>query len=149
MKASMHVSLRPGEKLYVNGAVLRVDRKVSVEFMNDVTFLLESHVLQAERATTPLRQLYFVRQTMLIDPSAVARTRKMFEISYGKLLASVFNKQVLAGLKTVHDLVAADRVFEALKSLRALFPVEDAILSQQAASGPRNQETEAPWKLEA
>ena len=69
MKKAMHISLRPGEKLYVNGAVLRVDRKVSVEFLNDVTFLLENHVILPEEANTPLRQLYFVVQTMLIEPA--------------------------------------------------------------------------------
>ncbi|OYW35186.1 MAG: hypothetical protein B7Z45_06885 [Azorhizobium sp. 12-66-6] len=39
----MQLTLRPGEKIYVNGAVLRVDRKVTLELLNDVTFLLESH----------------------------------------------------------------------------------------------------------
>ncbi|MGH6860361.1 MAG: flagellar biosynthesis repressor FlbT, partial [Phyllobacterium sp.] len=64
----MKISLRAGEKLYVNGAVLRADRKVSLEFMNDVSFLLESHVLQTDQTTTPLRQLYFAAQIMLVDP---------------------------------------------------------------------------------
>ncbi len=43
--------------------------------MNDATFLLESHVMQAEDATTPLRQLYFAAQTMLIEsrPGCAAR----------------------------------------------------------------------------
>ena len=31
----MHITLRAGEKLYLNGAVLRADRKVSIELMND------------------------------------------------------------------------------------------------------------------
>ena len=44
------------------------DRKVSLEFLNDVTFLLESHVIQVEDTTTPLRQLYFIAQTMLMEP---------------------------------------------------------------------------------
>ena len=56
----MNISLRADEKIYINGAVLRVDRKVSIELLNDVTFLLESHVMQANDATTPLRQIYFV-----------------------------------------------------------------------------------------
>ena len=56
----------------------------------------------------------------------------------GKLLASISSKQILLGLKTVNDLVKAERVFEALKGLRALFPVEDAILTQQAAQSRSN-----------
>ena len=44
----MFIHLKRGEKLYVNGAVVRVDRRTSLEFLNDVTFLLENHVMQAE-----------------------------------------------------------------------------------------------------
>ena len=69
----MRLSLRAGERVYVNGAVLRVDRKVSLELLNDATFLLETHVLQAEAATTPLRQLYFAVQALVIDPANADR----------------------------------------------------------------------------
>ena len=64
----MNITLRAGEKLYINGAVIRVDRKATIELLNDVTFLLENHVLQASQATTPLRQIYFAVQVMLMDP---------------------------------------------------------------------------------
>ena len=74
----MRLSLRAGERVYVNGAVLRVDRKVSLELLNDATFLLETHVLQAEAATTPLRQLYFAAQTMLITPAQAGPARSLY-----------------------------------------------------------------------
>lgn len=131
MKRGMHIFLRPGERVYVNGAVLRVDRKVSMEFLNEVTFLLEQHVMQAEKATTPLRQLYFVVQSILIDPATVARSHKMFETSVQRLNASFSNPEILAGLKNIQELVASNRVFDALKAIRTLFPIEDAILTKQ------------------
>ena len=68
----MNITLRAGERLFINGAVIRVDRKASIELLNDVTFLLENHVLQAEQATTPIRQIYFAVQIMLMDPTAAA-----------------------------------------------------------------------------
>ena len=52
MKKAMQLSLRAGERIYVNGAVLRVDRKVTLELLNDATFLLENQVMQAEQAIT-------------------------------------------------------------------------------------------------
>ncbi len=130
MKKAMHISLRPGEKLYVNGAVLRVDRKVSVEFLNDVTFLLENHVILPEEANTPLRQLYFVVQTMLIEPANGAQISEMFERMHAPLMNSFENPQVIAGLKSVQELIGRDRVFDALKTIRGLFPLEEAILLQ-------------------
>ena len=63
----MLLKLRAGEKLYINGAVIKVDRKVTIELMNDATFLLEAHVIQPDEANTPLRQLYFVLQTQLME----------------------------------------------------------------------------------
>jgi flagellar protein FlbT len=126
----MNIWLRAGEKLYINGAVLRVDRKVSLELLNDATFLLEAHVMQAADATTPLRQLYFVVQLMLMDPSDLAAGKDLFRTSIEKLREAFENAEALAGLKSVESLVAAGRNFEALKTLRNLFSVEDSILSK-------------------
>jgi flagellar protein FlbT len=126
----MHISLRSGEKIYLNGAVVKVDRKVSIELLNDVTFLLEAHVMQPQDTNTPLRQLYFVVQTMLIDPASAERARDMFRQSIVLMLDAYDNPQIVAGLKTVESLVAQDRRFEALKSIRALFPIEAHILTK-------------------
>jgi flagellar protein FlbT len=129
---SLRISLRAGERIYVNGAVLQPDRKVSLEFLNDVVFLLESHVIQAEETTTPLRQLYFIAQTMLMEPSSAPASVKLFEASYALLQSSFENDEILTGLEKARDLVAADRVYEALKVIRVLFPLEAAILGKQA-----------------
>ena len=66
----MNITLRAGERFFINGAVIRIDRKATIELLNDVTFLLENHVMQAKDATTLTRQIYFAVQIMLIDPSA-------------------------------------------------------------------------------
>jgi flagellar biosynthesis repressor protein FlbT len=55
----MNITLRAGERFFINGAVIRIDRKATVELLNDVTFLLENHVMQAKDATTLTRQIYF------------------------------------------------------------------------------------------
>ena len=52
MKGAFKISLKANERIFINGAVVRVDRKTSLEFLNDVDFLLENHVLQAADATT-------------------------------------------------------------------------------------------------
>ena len=72
---NVSLNLRARERIFVNGAVLKVDRKVSLELLNDATFLLEAHVLQAEQATTPVRRLYFIAQAMLIDPTNARNAR--------------------------------------------------------------------------
>ena len=133
MKKGMQISLKPGERIFINGAVLRVDRKVTLELLNDVSFLLESHVLQPADATTPLRQLYFIVQTMLMDPANVDSTREMFSGTHRLLMSAFANEEILEGLKSAGDFVAAGKVFDALKTIRGLYRVEEEVLSGKHA----------------
>lgn len=130
----MRLSLRAGEKIYINGAVLRVDRKTSIEILNDTTFLLEHHVLQAEDATTPLRQLYFVAQTILMDPASAQGCRMVFDESFRLLRQTFRHPDVLAGLDVVGQLMQAGRTLEAMKAIRALLPIEDRIMAGNRAA---------------
>lgn len=136
MTKSFHISLKAGERIYINGAVLRVDRKVTLEFLNEVTFLLESHVLQPEQATTPLKQMYYLVQTMLVEPANAALAREMFDRSISQLINFFKRSEVREGLQSVERLIREDRIFEALKRLRLLFPIEAEVLAGPAASPP-------------
>lgn len=133
MNKSMRLGLKAGERLYVNGAVLRVDRKVNVELLNDVKFLLEAHVLQPEETTTPLRQLYFTIQMMLMDADNAESTELMFRVLLATLQKTFENETILSGLKKVERQVAKGRLFDALKTLRALFVEEELIVGKAAA----------------
>lgn len=129
MKSAFKISLKPGEKIYVNGAVVRVERKTTLEFLNDVNFLLESHVLQVDEATTPLRQLYFIAQIMLMNPAGADEAREMFRKSLSMLLAGFESGEICARLKDIDRLVWEGEVFEALRAIRALYPAEAAALA--------------------
>jgi len=131
MKHTLKLSLKPNEKIFLNGAVIRVDRKVSIEVLNDVQFLLESHVLQAEDASTPLRQLYFIVQVMLMNPDGADEARIMFRKSLPLLLASFRDEHIRGSLKNIDRLVGEDHVYEALKAIRSLYAVEQSILDQE------------------
>ncbi|TPI21584.1 flagellar biosynthesis repressor FlbT [Mesorhizobium sp. B4-1-1] len=128
MTNTLKISLKPNEKIYINGAVIRVDRKVTIELMNDVQFLLESHVIQADQAATPLRQLYFIVQIMLINPAGAAEARDMFRRSLPMLIASFENQDICKGLKQIDRMVGEDEIYEALKAIRALYPLERRVL---------------------
>lgn len=132
MKNTLKISLKPGERIFLNGAVIRVDRKVTIELMNDVHFLLEAHVLQAEDASTPLRQLYFVLQVMLMDPGAAADALKLFRQSLPMLLDAFSDERICAGLKNIDRLVGEGHVFDALKQIRGLYPLEARALADEA-----------------
>lgn len=132
----MKISLRAGERIYINGAVLRVDRKVSVELVNDVMFLLEGQVMQASDATTAMRQLYFIVQLMLMNPTDVGAAAALYGEHHAALRSVCENPEMLRGLAAVDELVGTTRYFEALKRIRALFPVEEAILAGATTDTP-------------
>jgi flagellar protein FlbT len=130
----LKVHLKPNERVYINGGVIRVDRKVTLELMNEVVFLIEGHILQEEDATTPMRQLYFIVQSMLMEPKCEPIARQMYEQSHVALVQTFKNQDVLNGLTDVKRLMDRGRAFEALRKIRSLFPLEDEILQKSAAA---------------
>ncbi len=125
MSGTIRISLRAGERVYVNGAVIRVDRKTTLEFLNNVVFLLENHVMQEEDATTPLRRLYFTVQKMLIEPASGFSARQEFYRLYLELLPVHEGTPVANALSHVRALVNMGRNFEALKQIRRLYEAEE------------------------
>jgi flagellar protein FlbT len=129
--SSFKIFLKANERIYINGAVIRVDRKVSLELLNDVQFLLENHVLQAEDATTPLRQLYFIVQVMVMSPGDKEATLPLFRESLPALIDAFSNQRVLSDLKHVDRLVREEKYYEALKTIRGMYDIEAEILGQR------------------
>ena len=126
MSNVLKLRLKPRERLFVNGAVLQVDRRVGLSFLNDVSFLLEAYVIQASEVTTPLRELYFVIQSMLIEPATKDEQRRHIGCALIGFLNDPKYRDVYVEIEKAVHLAQADQCFEALKILRATFPVEEA-----------------------
>jgi flagellar protein FlbT len=108
--------------------------------LNDVVFLLESHVIQAEETTTPLRQLYFIAQTMLMDPANADSTRMLFDGTHRLMMSVVENEDMLEGLKSTGDFIAAGKIFDALKTIRGLYGIEQQVLAGSTQHSNRGNE---------
>jgi flagellar protein FlbT len=66
-------------------------------------------------------------------PGAMTLSRKLIDAA----LAAFETKEIIAGLKTVDDLIKRSRNFDAMKTLRGLFPLEQTVVfpaGQTAAS---------------
>lgn len=138
----MKISLRAGEKLYVNGAVFSVDRRVSLNLLNDATFLLEAHVMQEAEATTPLRQIYFAIQTMLMDPAATGAIRTSVYRMVGALMAAGDDPPRCAVLRNVCLLLDGGRPFDALREVRNLYRSEE---TKCTPTNETHEEAATPW----
>jgi flagellar protein FlbT len=134
MTPSLRLSLKAGERLYLNGAEVRVDRRVSIELLNDAHFLLSQHVLNPAEATTPLRALYVLLQTMLMSPATRADTHQLYRQAMIALAAVFDDTELLTGLVQVNRHYEQQRWYEALKTVRQLWTVEARVLGTAATN---------------
>ncbi len=130
----MNITLRAGERFFINGAVIRIDRKATIELLNDVTFLLENHVMQTKDATTLTRQIYFAVQVMLMDPSATPTAARLANSLIETALGAYRTPELISGLRRVAQSLGRGRNFEAMKMLRGFFALEDAELKPSAGN---------------
>jgi flagellar biosynthesis repressor protein FlbT len=129
MNGTLSLLLKAGDRLYLNGAVIRADRKVRIDILNEATFLLGNHLMQADAADTPLKQLYYAVQSMLIEPETASAARLMALSMLDPLEKAFSNPTILTGLAMIGGDIRKGRPYPALKSLRALFAVEGAIIN--------------------
>ncbi len=110
---------------------MRLDRRGTVELMNDAQFLLENHIMQPDAASTPLRQLYFVIQTMILDPVNAHLTTVLLQSQASLIKKHSKCDLYLQVVSSAEQLVQSENFFEALKVLRKSFLMEDQLLSGQ------------------
>ena len=64
----LKLSLKPGEKFVLNGAVLtNGDKRTSLVIQNKACVLREKDIMQVEEANTPARRIYFPIMMMYLD----------------------------------------------------------------------------------
>ena len=120
----MKIHLKRNEKLFINGAVIRLDRRGSIELMNDAQFLMENHILQQDDAKTPLQQVYFIVQTMLMDPANSHLTKYLLDSNSEVLKRLNFSSEYNELLDSVGKMVDEANYYGALKLLRQSFHLD-------------------------
>jgi flagellar biosynthesis repressor protein FlbT len=124
----MQIHLKKGEKFYVNGAVIRADHRCSIELLNNVNFLLESHIMEPEKAETPIKQIYFAVQTMLICPEDASTAWESYWQLSNALHSTIQVPLLVKGLLDSDRYVKSQKYYDALKVLRGLFEIEGTLL---------------------
>lgn len=139
MASTLRICLKSGDRIFINGAVLRADRKVTIEILNDVTFLLEHHFMSEEEANTPLRRLYYQAQIMLTEPHRQEAAREACRRMLSQLLARCKDGETAEQLQIISSLIDGEKPFDALKAIRALYKADersaDSVLSFHYESG--------------
>ena len=116
--------LKPGERLIVNGAVLRngSPRAIELELLNQVTTLHERDLMLPEQAVLPLARLYVEIQMMHLEPETQDAHRRAAIDLAAKIYAAEMQHQpdgpVIPMIGELIDLIGERNCPAALRRLQ-------------------------------
>ncbi|MFM8754866.1 MAG: flagellar biosynthesis repressor FlbT [Phenylobacterium sp.] len=130
----LKLSLKPGEKLVLNGAVIQNgDRRGVLILQNKASVLREKDILQPEQANTPSRRIYFQVMLMYLEPTDAQKYYDEFVRRLSEFMGAVRNPAVLAECVTISRCCLQRDYYKALLSCRKLIEYEDVRLGNVPA----------------
>ncbi len=134
----LKLSLKPGEKFVLNGAVVQNgDRRGVLVLQNKASVLREKDIMQAEEAVTPARRIYFPVMMMYLDEANAAQYFTEFAARLNEFMSAIGNPDVLADCVVASKHVLGREHYKALMVCRKLVEYEDERLSHVASSLPQ------------
>ena len=122
----LKLSLKPGEKFVLNGAVVQNgDRRGVLVLQNKASVLREKDIMQPDQVTTPSRRIYFPVMMMYLEESVADRFYEDFATRLNEFMSVVRNPVVLADCIAVSKHVMARENYKALMLSRKLIEYED------------------------
>ncbi|WP_165187667.1 flagellar biosynthesis repressor FlbT [Caulobacter soli] len=122
----LKLSLKPGEKFVLNGAVVQNgDRRGVLVLQNKASVLREKDIMQPDEATTPARRIYFPVMMMYLDESGAERQYEEFATRLTEFMGVVRNPDVLSDCIAISKHVMAREYYKALMLSRKLIEYED------------------------
>ena len=87
---ALKLSLKPGEKFVINGAVIaNGDRRSSLIIHNKAAILRERDIMQEEEANTPARRVYFPIMLMYLDEDGYDQYYEPFVSRISELMDAI------------------------------------------------------------
>jgi flagellar protein FlbT len=133
----LKLSLKPGEKFVLNGAVVQNgDRRGVLVLQNKASVLREKDIMQLDEATTPARRIYFPVMMMYLDEAAAERQYDEFATRLTEFMGVVRNPGVLSDCIAISKHVMAREYYKALMLSRKLIEYEDERLGHVSSGVP-------------
>lgn len=131
---ALKLSLKPGEKFVLNGAVVQNgDRRGVLILQNRASVLREKDIMQAEDVTTPGRRIYFPIMMMYLDEAGAAKFYDEMALRITQFMSATRNPEVLAECVAASKHVLAREYYKALMAARKIVEYEERVLN--VASG--------------
>ena len=134
----LKLSLKPGEKFVLNGAVLTNGEKkrTSLVIQNKACVLREKDIMQPEEATTPARHIYLPIMMMYLDPEGSEQYYNDFALRMTEFMGAIQNRAALAACIEISRDAMSGAYYKALMQCRKLFEFEQERLNYDPESVP-------------
>lgn len=125
----LKLSLKPGERFVVNGAVLQNgERRAVLLLQNKASILREKDIIQPEDANTPARRIYFPIMLMYLDPADANRHYDEFVVRMNEFMGVIRATDILKECVAMSREVMAADYYKALTRCRKLLAYEQELL---------------------
>ena len=133
----LKLSLKPGEKFVLNGAVVQNgDRRAVLVLQNKASVLREKDIMQSDEANTPARRIYFPVMMMYLDEAVADRYYDEFVRRLTEFMGVISNPSVLADCVNISKHCMAREFYKALMLCRKLIEYEDERLGNVPSGVP-------------
>ena len=130
----LKLSLKPGEKFVLNGAVVQNgDRRGVLVLQNKASVLREKDIMQADEANTPSRRVYFPLMMMYLDEANAARYYDEFVRRLTEFMGVIRNPDILADCVAISKHCMEREYYKSLMLCRRLIEYEDERLGNVAS----------------
>jgi len=130
----LKLSLKPGEKFVLNGAVVQNgDRRGVLVLQNKASVLREKDIMQADEANTPSRRVYFPLMMMYLDEANAARYYDEFVRRLTEFMGVIRNPEILADCVAISKHCMEREYYKSLMLCRRLIEYEDERLGNVAS----------------
>lgn len=131
----LKLSLKPGEKFVLNGAVVQNgDRRGVLVLQNKASVLREKDIMQPEQANTPARRIYFPVMMMYLDEGDAPKFYDEFALRLSEFMGVISNPEILAECVSCSRHVMNRQYYKALMCARKIVDYEDQRLGNVASS---------------
>lgn len=122
---ALKLSLKPGEKIVLNGAVIQNgERRATMLLQNKASVLREKDIMQIEDANTPARRIYFPVMMMYLSGNDDAENYNEFALRMTEFMSVISQVGVLEDCVAISKDVMAGEYYKALSRCRKLMDYE-------------------------
>ena len=125
----LKLSLKPGEKFVLNGAVVQNgDRRGVLVLQNKASVLREKDIMQEDEVNTPARHIYFPVMMMYLDEAGAERYYDEFVRRLNEFMGVIANPAILAECVSISKHCMSSEYYKTLMLCRKLIEYEQELL---------------------